>query len=91
LIGIEQSSPTYPQSGTLLEQALDENERARLGAHYTPRAFVERLVVATIIGPLREDWLIAQATAERYREEAGRLNEEIEARYSRMKAKDTVR
>ena len=51
--------------GTLLEQALDEKERARLGAHYTPRTFVERLVVATIIEPLMEDWHVAQATAER--------------------------
>ncbi len=30
--------------GTLLEQALDKNERRQLGAHYTPRAYVERLV-----------------------------------------------
>jgi hypothetical protein len=51
--------------GTLLEQALDVKERARLGAHYTPRAFVERLVVATVIEPLRADWLVALATAER--------------------------
>ena len=51
--------------GTLLEQALDVTERARLGAHYTPRAFVERLVVATVIEPLRADWLVALATAER--------------------------
>lgn len=50
--------------GTLLEQALDPNERDRLGAHYTPRAYVERLVVATIIEPLREDWRNVQATAE---------------------------
>lgn len=28
--------------GTLLEQALDKSERRRLGAHYTPRAYVER-------------------------------------------------
>jgi hypothetical protein len=42
--------------GTLLEQALDKIERKRLGAHYTPRAYVERLVVATIIEPLREEW-----------------------------------
>ena len=42
--------------GTLLEQALDPQERARLGAHYTPRAYVEQLVVETVIGPLREDW-----------------------------------
>ena len=32
--------------GTLLERALDEHERARLGAHYTPRAYVERLSAA---------------------------------------------
>jgi len=50
--------------GTLLEQALDEKERRRLGAHYTPRAHVERLVVATIIEPLREDWRNVQAAAE---------------------------
>ncbi len=42
--------------GTLLEQALDKAERRRLGAHYTPRAYVERLVVATIIEPLRQEW-----------------------------------
>jgi hypothetical protein len=50
--------------GTLLEQALDPAERKRLGAHYTPRAYVERLVIATIIEPLREDWRNVQATAE---------------------------
>jgi len=53
--------------GTLLEQALDPAERRRLGAHYTPRAYVERLVVATIIEPLREDWRNVQATAENLR------------------------
>jgi len=50
--------------GTLLEQALDPAERRKLGAHYTPRAYVERMVVATIIEPLREDWRNVQATAE---------------------------
>jgi hypothetical protein len=55
--------------GTLLEQALDEKERARLGAHYTPRAYVERLVVATIMEPLRADWGKVQATAERLKDE----------------------
>ena len=41
--------------GTLLEQALDKDERKRLGAHYTPRAYVERLVEATIIQPLKAE------------------------------------
>jgi hypothetical protein len=42
--------------GTLLERALDTKERAKLGAHYTPRAYVERLVMPTVIEPLRADW-----------------------------------
>jgi type I restriction-modification system DNA methylase subunit len=42
--------------GTLLERALDPVERHKLGAHYTPRAYVERLVMPTIIEPLREQW-----------------------------------
>jgi hypothetical protein len=55
--------------GTLLEQALDEAERKKLGAHYTPRSYVERLVVATIIEPLRADWAQALSTAERQKSE----------------------
>ncbi len=62
--------------GTLLEQALDQKERQSLGAHYTPRAYVERLVVATIIEPLRADWNQALATAERQQNE-GRDKEAI--------------
>ncbi|MGB0723307.1 MAG: class I SAM-dependent DNA methyltransferase, partial [Gammaproteobacteria bacterium] len=49
--------------GTLLERALDPLERHKLGAHYTPRAYVERLVMPTVIEPLREDWSVVQAAA----------------------------
>ncbi len=49
--------------GTLLERALDPTERHALGAHYTPRAYVERLVIPTVIQPLREDWENAKAAA----------------------------
>jgi len=62
--------------GTLLEQALDKTERRRLGAHYTPRAYVERLVVATVIEPLRSDWDQALSTAERQKA-AGRPKEAV--------------
>jgi len=51
--------------GTLFEQALDPIERKRLGAHYTPRAYVERVVNATIIEPLMQDWIEYQSAAER--------------------------
>ena len=54
--------------GGLLEQALEPGERARLGAHYTPRAYVERLVVETVIAPLREDWRTVLAAAQQARD-----------------------
>jgi hypothetical protein len=42
--------------GTLLERALNPHDRHKLGAHYTPRAYVERLVLPTVIEPLRGEW-----------------------------------
>ncbi|MBU1663924.1 MAG: class I SAM-dependent DNA methyltransferase, partial [Gammaproteobacteria bacterium] len=49
--------------GTLIERALDPVERHALGAHFTPRAYVERLVLPTVIDPLRERWANVQAAA----------------------------
>jgi len=42
--------------GTLLERALNPTERHQLGSHFTPRAYVERLVMPTVIEPLRAEW-----------------------------------
>lgn len=42
--------------GTLLVRALDSRERHKLGAEYTPRSYVERLIRPTILDPLREEW-----------------------------------
>ncbi|PHS74133.1 MAG: SAM-dependent methyltransferase [Porticoccus sp.] len=50
--------------GTLLERALDPRERHKLGAHYTPRAYVERLVMPTLIEPLRDQWQTVQVATE---------------------------
>jgi len=58
--------------GTLLERALDPVERHKLGAHYTPRAYVERLVMPTIIEPLREQWDATYAAATRLDDEGKR-------------------
>ena len=55
--------------GSLLEQALDPKDRSRLGAHYTPRPYVERLVNATVIDPLRSDWEAVQGAAEQAKSE----------------------
>ncbi|WP_413892154.1 class I SAM-dependent DNA methyltransferase [Candidatus Skiveiella danica] len=59
--------------GTLLERALDPTERHALGAHYTPRAYVERLVLPTVVEPLRADWANAQAAAHMLAREAAEL------------------
>jgi hypothetical protein len=59
--------------GTLLERALDPTERHALGAHYTPRAYVERLVLPTVVEPLREQWADAQAAALLLANEANEL------------------
>ena len=47
--------------GTLLTRALDPVERHRLGAEYTPRAFIERIVRPTVEEPVRERWTAVQA------------------------------
>ncbi len=62
--------------GTLLERALNPRERHKLGAHYTPRAYVERLVLPTVIEPLREDWAAARTAAVTLAR-AGRMKEAV--------------
>ncbi|MBD3845125.1 class I SAM-dependent DNA methyltransferase [Bosea sp. SSUT16] len=54
--------------GGLLEQALNPAERARLGAHYTPRSYVELLVIETVIVPLREEWRAVVGAAQQARD-----------------------
>jgi SAM-dependent methyltransferase len=62
--------------GTLLEQALDKDERRKLGAHYTPRAYVQRLVDVTVMEPLRADWQAALTKAEQAKED-GKADEAV--------------
>ncbi|MHA6246370.1 class I SAM-dependent DNA methyltransferase [Pontibacter sp. CAU 1760] len=72
--------------GTLLERALQPRERHKLGAHYTPRAYVERLVMPTVIEPLREEWEAARtasAILEDNGDEAG-ARKEIENFHRRL-------
>lgn len=76
--------------GTLLERALNPSDRHALGAHYTPRAYVERLVLPTVIAPLRADWGNAQTAALLLANEASEL--EGKKRESKLEAaRDEVR
>jgi hypothetical protein len=41
--------------GTLFERGLDPSKRSQLGAHYTDRGSIMRLIEPVLIGPLRRD------------------------------------
>ena len=66
--------------GTLLERALNPDERHALGAHYTPRAYVERLVLPTVMEPLRQQWADTQAAALLLAREADELLHPLDAK-----------
>jgi hypothetical protein len=84
--------------GTLLERALDPVKRAELGAHFTPREYIERLVVPTVIEPLQKEWGIVQTAAHvllgdgeptaKARDEAIRLLRDFHARLCRLRVLD---
>jgi hypothetical protein len=42
--------------GTLFERALDEGQRAQLGAHYTSEVDIKTLVEPVLMQPLRREW-----------------------------------
>jgi hypothetical protein len=63
--------------GTLLVRALNPRERHKLGAEFTPRSYVERLIRPTIIGPLRDEWDAVRVAAATLHEEADQI--EIQA------------
>ena len=72
--------------GTLLERALDPVERHKLGAHYTPRAYVERLVIPTVVQPLRDEWDAVRTAAVTHAREGDRKAAvaELEAFHDRL-------
>lgn len=48
--------------GTLFERGLDPGKRSQLGAHYTDRAAIERLIAPVIREPLWAEWERVKAT-----------------------------
>ncbi len=72
--------------GTLLERALDPRERHKLGAHYTPRSYVERLVRPTLIEPLRAEWEAVKAAAAQLDEQGkhNKAREEVEGFHHKL-------
>lgn len=78
--------------GTLLENALSDRQRGELGAHFTPREFVERLVLPTVMEPLRAEWdgmkVAAGKLADTDRAGAAGLVAEFHARLCQLRVLD---
>ncbi len=47
--------------GTLFERSLDPAKRSQLGAHYTGRPDIERVVDPVVMAPLRKRWEVVRA------------------------------
>jgi hypothetical protein len=70
--------------GTLFERGLDPGRRSQLGAHYTDRASIERLVEPVVIEPLRREFEAVKA-------EALAHHAKFEASFGRRAGKDPGR
>ncbi len=58
--------------GTLFERGLDPAKRSQLGAHYTDRDKIMRLVEPVVVRPLLAEWETAKAGVAARMERAGR-------------------
>lgn len=54
--------------GTLFERSLDPNKRGQLGAHYTSREDILRIVEPVVLRPLREEWKALREAIQAYLE-----------------------
>ncbi|MBC15032.1 MAG: SAM-dependent methyltransferase [Rhodothermaceae bacterium] len=76
--------------GTLVERALDPKKRRHMGAHFTPRAYVERVIGPAVIEPLREEWEGVRAAARAAEAEAEEEASPKAAQKKRAEARDLI-
>ncbi|MEP0548080.1 MAG: DNA methyltransferase [Rhodothermales bacterium] len=76
--------------GTLVERALDPKKRRHMGAHFTPRAYVERVIGPAVIEPLREEWEGVRAAARAAEAEAEEATKPQAVRAKRAEARDLI-
>jgi len=64
LAGLDWSAIEPSIFGTLFERGLDPDKRSQLGAHYTDRGSIMRLVDPVVLDPLRDEWTAKKAEIE---------------------------
>lgn len=76
--------------GTLFERSLDPARRSQLGAHYTSRDDILRIVEPVIVEPLRSRWATIRATAEEHLAANHSGNPRTVARHRRVSVDEPV-
>ena len=67
LAGLDWSAIEPSIFGTLFERGLDPDKRSQLGAHYTDRDSILRLVNPVVLDPLRDEWITRKAEIQAWR------------------------
>jgi len=76
--------------GTLFERGLDPSKRSQLGAHYTDRRSILRVVEPVLMGPLRRAWAEARLEVDDLLAKAAvAMNAATETRH-RKRARDVI-
>ncbi len=71
LAGLDWSAIEPSIFGTLFERGLDPDKRSQLGAHYTDRGSIMRLVDPVVLDPLRDEWAAKKGEIEALMTKAG--------------------
>ena len=66
-------------TGTLFERGLDPDKRSQLGAHFTAKDDILRVVEPVLMAPLRREWATIQAQVRLLADQLGALNEAADA------------
>lgn len=74
--------------GTLFERGLDPDKRSQLGAHYTDRKSIERIVFPVVLDPLAQEWQQGYERIKVLQEKA--LKQDIVARTARLPKERTA-
>jgi hypothetical protein len=72
--------------GTLFERGLDPAKRSQLGAHYTDRGSIMRIVDPVVVEPLRDEWSGIKAEIAKHAEKATKTVEAATATHEKAKA-----
>ena len=76
--------------GTLFERGLDPDKRSQLGAHYTDRDKIMRIIDPVIVRPLLAEWKTAKARIADSVERAGSAKSQAAATRHRGRAKNAL-